>query len=82
MGYKRILRKAISQQTGQPRRNGWKTNIVWSYSFICGILKNEKQRNKKSKQMYRYRKESGGYQKQRGLKEDETGKGGWLYGDE
>ena len=49
MGYKRILRKAISQQTGQPRRNGWKTNIVWSYSFICGILKNEKQRNKKSK---------------------------------
>ena len=37
---------------------------------------------KKAKQMYRYRKESGGYQKQRGLKEDEMGKGGRLYGDE
>ena len=32
--------------------------------------------------MYRYRKETGGYQKQRGLKEGEMGKGGQLYGDE
>ena len=35
-------------------------------------------KKKKAKQMYRYRKETGGYQRQRGLKEAEMGKGGEL----
>ena len=45
-------------------------------------IKKKQTDQKKAKQMYRYRKETGGYQKQRGLKEGEIGKGGQLYSEE
>ena len=45
-------------------------------------IKTKQTDQKKAKQMYRYRKETGGYQKQRGLKEGEMGKGGQLYSEE
>ena len=45
-------------------------------------IKTKQTDQKKAKQMYRYRKETGGYQKQRGLKEGEIGKGGQLYSEE